>query len=390
MTALPPSAAAAFALLDEVEEALLTRRQRITAEQAYALADLVKLAPHEDSGVLGRMLDLAHRVRLAWCGEEVSLESILSTKTGGCPEDCAFCSQSATFQAVKPQPYLATEDVLNAALDAQASGATEFCMVLAIKGPDDKAMAHILESVAAVRDGTQLEVAVSAGLLTREQAQQLADAGVVRYNHNLESAASYFPQICSTHTWDERYDTCQHVRETGMELCSGGILGMGETARQRAELALALAELEPCEVPVNFLNPRPGTPLQDSTVLDAARRAARRGPVPADPAVGDAALRRRPRGRAGRPPGRGHPGRRERADRRQLPHDPGPQPRRGHRDAGRPAGPREGADRHPVGQNTTIGSSRARSSRSGTTARTGAIAARPSRLVSSARSGTVG
>ena len=255
-------------LLDDVEEALLGRRELVTEEQAYALADLADLvdAPND---ALPRMLDLAHRVRLAWCGEEVSLESILSSKTGGCPEDCAFCSQSSAFNTpVKPQPYLTREEVVSAARDAQANGATEFCLVLAIKGPDEKAMDHILEAASAIQTETQLEVAVSAGLLTREQAERIAAAGVVRYNHNLESARSFFPSICTTHSWEERLQTCQYVRDTGMELCSGGILGMGESARQRAELALALRALEPTEVPVNFLNPRPGTPLQKASILE--------------------------------------------------------------------------------------------------------------------------
>lgn len=271
MTDTAPARTDADRLLDDVENALLDRRELVTAEQAYALADLADLVadPGSGSDPLPRMLDLAHRVRLAWCGEEVSLESILSTKTGGCPEDCAFCSQSSAFDTpVKPMPYLSREDVVKAAQDAQANGATEFCLVLAIKGPDERAMAHILEAADAVQTETELEVAVSAGLLTREQARTIADAGVVRYNHNLEAAESFFPQICTTHAWSERWDTCQYVRETGMEVCSGGILGMGETARQRAELALALRALEPTEVPVNFLNPRPGTPLQKASILE--------------------------------------------------------------------------------------------------------------------------
>lgn len=251
-------------LLDDVESTLLGRSELISPEQAYALADLAG-----DTDVLPRLLDLAHRVRLAWCGEEVSLESILSTKTGGCPEDCAFCSQSTAFDTpVKPQPYLSRDEVVNAALDARANGATEFCLVLAIKGPDDKAMAHILEAAEAVQSETGLEVAVSAGLLTREQARTIAAAGVVRYNHNLEAAESFFPSICTTHSWQERFSTCRYVQAEGMEVCSGGILGMGESPRQRAELALALRELEPTEVPINFLNPRPGTPLQKASILD--------------------------------------------------------------------------------------------------------------------------
>jgi biotin synthase len=250
-------------LLDDVEAALLDRRELIDPDQAYALADLVG-----DAATLPRLLDLAHRVRVAWCGELVSLESILSTKTGGCPEDCAFCSQSVAFNTpVKPQPYLSRDQVVGAATAAQAGGATEFCLVLAIRGPDERAMAHILSSVEAVHAETNLEVAVSAGILTREQAHTLAAAGVVRYNHNLEAAESFFPQICTTHTWQERWDTCAYVREAGMEVCSGGILGMGETPCQRAELALTLRELEPTEVPINFLNPRPGTPLEQTSLL---------------------------------------------------------------------------------------------------------------------------
>ncbi len=156
---------------------------------------------------------------------------------------------------------------MRAAADAQASGATEFCLVLAIKGPDDKALAHILEAAAAIQSETDLEVAVSAGLLTDAQARTIAAAGVVRYNHNLEAAESFFPAICTTHAWRERWETCRSVKSAGMELCSGGILGLGETPRQRAELALALRALEPTEVPVNFLNPRPGTPLQRAPLL---------------------------------------------------------------------------------------------------------------------------
>jgi len=257
------------ALLDQVEIVLLDRRQLISDAQAYALADLAGDLDGSADDPLGRMLDLAHRVRVAWCGEAVSLESILSTKTGGCPEDCAFCSQSAAFPTfVKPQPYLSRDDVVRAARDAQNAGATEFCLVLAIKGPDERAMAHILEAADAIQTETELEVAVSAGLLTRAQARTIAAAGVVRYNHNLEAAASFFPSICTTHSWSERWDTCTYVRETGMEVCSGGIIGMGETPRQRAELALSLRELEPTEVPLNFLNPRPGTPLAGTTLLD--------------------------------------------------------------------------------------------------------------------------
>lgn len=256
-------------LLIDVEDALLGRRETITVEQAYALGTTDIDAPHGDGTVLDAMLDLAHRVRVAWTSDEVALESIVSGKTGGCPEDCAFCSQSSVFDSpVKPQPLLTVDDVIGAAEDAQAQGATEFCIVYAVRGPDERLMENILALTAAVHEHTQMSVAVSAGILTADQAQRLADAGVVKYNHNLEASRSFFPSIVKTHGYDERLETLELVRGHGMEVCSGGIVGMGETPEQRVELALELAEFRPTETPLNFLNPRPGTPMALRTPLE--------------------------------------------------------------------------------------------------------------------------
>jgi biotin synthase len=201
-------------------------------------------------------------VRLEWCGDVVEVEGIISAKTGGCPEDCQFCSQSAQFDTpVLATPFLDTDEVLRAAKETAALGATEFCIVLAVRGPDERTMERVLELVPLVREHTGLDVAVSAGILTEDQARRFAEGGVHRYNHNLETARSFFPEIVTTHTWDERWDTCQLVARHGMELCCGVLLGMGETDAQRLELIGQLQELAPAEVPVNFLNPRPGTPL---------------------------------------------------------------------------------------------------------------------------------
>ena len=249
-------------LLAEAEASLLDRREEITPDLAYAFAEVDADAPLGDGTVLDALLDLAHRVRLAWTSDEVALESIVSGKTGGCPEDCAFCSQSRVFDSpVKPQPLLAADEVVAAAREAQQAGATEFCIVYAVRGPDERLMDNILSLTRAVRTRTRMDVAVSAGILTAEQAATLADAGVVKYNHNLEAARSFFPRIVNTHTWEERWRTLVLVQEHGMEVCSGGIVGMGESPVQRAELALELAAFRPTETPLNFLNPRPGTPL---------------------------------------------------------------------------------------------------------------------------------
>jgi biotin synthase len=233
------------------------------------VTELAQLAVLPDSAV-NSLAALAHEVRLEWCGPAVEVEGILSAKTGGCPEDCHFCSQSARFSSpVAATPFLDPEDVIRAAEETAQLGASEFCIVLAVRGPDERLLDHILSLVPLVRERTGLNVAVSAGILTEDQARRLAAAGVHRYNHNLETARSFFDQVVTTHTWDERAATCRLVVDNGMELCCGALLGMGETDAQRVELISQLQALGPAEVPLNFLNPRPGTPLGDRPIVEA-------------------------------------------------------------------------------------------------------------------------
>jgi biotin synthase len=248
--------------LTDAGDALLEERRQLTADELSELAAL-------PSAAVPSLAALAHEVRLAWCGPEVEVEGILSAKTGGCPEDCHFCSQSARFESpVKATPLLDADEVLAAAAETAKLGASEFCIVLAIRGPDERILNSILSMVPLIHDRTGLNVAVSAGILTKDQAFRLADAGVHRYNHNLETARSFFPSIVSSHTWEERYETCQSVAEAGMELCCGALLGMGETEDQRVELLMQLRDVSPAEVPLNFLNPRPGTPLGDRPLVE--------------------------------------------------------------------------------------------------------------------------
>jgi biotin synthase len=214
-------------------------------------------------------LQLAHEVRMRWCGPEVEVEGIVSVKTGGCPEDCHFCSQSGAFTSPVRSVWLDIPSLVEAAKQTAATGATEFCIVAAVRGPDERLMAQVREGVAAIHAEVDIQVAASLGMLTQAQVDDLVAIGVHRYNHNLETARSYFPQVVSTHTWQERWDTLRMVRDSGMEVCCGGILGLGESVEQRAEFAVQLAELAPDEVPLNFLNPRPGTPLGDQPVVGA-------------------------------------------------------------------------------------------------------------------------
>ncbi len=159
---------------------------------------------------------------------------------------------------------------MKAAVETAATGATEFCIVAAVRGPDKRLMDQVREGVKAIKEAVDINVACSLGMLTQAQVDELAEMGVHRYNHNLETCRSHFGNVVTTHTWEERWDTCLMVREAGMELCCGGLIGMGETVEQRAEFAAQLGELQPDEVPLNFLNPRPGTPFAHYPVVEGA------------------------------------------------------------------------------------------------------------------------
>ena len=218
---------------------------------------------------LPELLAVAHEVRMRWCGPEVEVEGIVSVKTGGCPEDCHFCSQSGPVHLAGPVGLARHPALVEAAKQTAATGATEFCIVAAVRGPDERLMKQMREGVAAIKAAVDINVAASLGMLTQEQVDELVAMGVHRYNHNLETARSFFPHVVTTHTWQERWETLRMVRDAGMEVCCGGILGLGESVEQRAEFAAQLAELDPHEVPLNFLNPRPGTPLARAGVVEA-------------------------------------------------------------------------------------------------------------------------
>jgi biotin synthase len=243
-------------ILARLRESVLERGEPATREQVLELL-------HLPDDRLEDLLELAHEVRMRWCGPEVEVEGIISLKTGGCPEDCHFCSQSGLFASPVRSAWLDIPMLVEAAKQTAKTGATEFCIVAAVRGPDKRLMSQVAAGIQAIKDEVDINIACSLGMLTQEQVDELTAMGVHRYNHNLETARSYFPQVVTTHTWEERWETLSMVRTAGMEVCCGGIVGMGETLEQRAEFAGQLAELEPDEVPMNFLNPRPGTPFGD-------------------------------------------------------------------------------------------------------------------------------
>ncbi|MGK2932841.1 MAG: biotin synthase BioB [Solirubrobacterales bacterium] len=246
----------------------IARQQVLEEGRGLDEAQVLEVLQLPDSEIEGA-LALAHDVRMKWCGPEVEVEGIISIKTGGCPEDCHFCSQSGRFETPVRATKIDIPSLVEAAKETAASGATEFCIVAAVRGPDQRLMDQVSDAIDAITAAVDINIACSLGILTVEQADYLDAKGVHRYNHNLETARSHFPEVVTTHTWEERRQTLDLVRERGMEVCCGCLIGMGESLEQRAELAGQLAEVEPDEVPMNFLDPRPGTPFADYEVISA-------------------------------------------------------------------------------------------------------------------------
>jgi biotin synthase len=200
----------------------------------------------------------------------VQLSTLLSIKTGACPEDCAYCPQSARFNTgLKSEPLLPLDEVKRAAFDAKANGATRFCMGAAWRAPKDRDIEKVAEMVREVK-ALGLETCVTLGMLKPNQAQNLAEAGLDYYNHNLDTAPEYYPEIISTRTFDDRLETLRNVRDAGLKVCCGGIVGMGESEVDRVEFLRALANLpqHPESVPINELVAVEGTPLADAPPLD--------------------------------------------------------------------------------------------------------------------------
>jgi biotin synthase len=210
------------------------------------------------------LLHAAFRVRRHFWGRQVRVHVLQNARSGTCPEDCSFCSQSVRFDTAVPRYRLQGVDELVAAGErAAAMGAVTYCMVTSTRGPSAAELDTICEAARRLRARHPVRICTSLGLLAEGQAETLAAAGVGRYNHNLESSRRFFPEICTTHGWEDRVATVRRAKAAGMEACCGGILGMGESREDWVDLALALRELEVDSVPVNFLDPRPGTPLGD-------------------------------------------------------------------------------------------------------------------------------
>ncbi|MBC19570.1 MAG: biotin synthase BioB [Planctomycetaceae bacterium] len=228
---------------------------RLTTDEACVILD------SPDSEVLD-LLAATYRVRRNYFGRSVQLYYLMNAKSGLCPEDCSYCSQSKISKADIPTYNLLSERrLLDGAREAFERGSKTYCIVISAKGPSDREMRAVTTIVPKIKEAYDLKICACLGLLTDEQAGALKDCGVDRVNHNLNTSEEHYGNICSTHSYDDRIATLGAVRQAGLEICSGGIIGMGEKPLDVVRMAFSLRDLEAESIPINFLNPIDGTPL---------------------------------------------------------------------------------------------------------------------------------
>lgn len=231
------------------------RGKSLTMKDAIALASI-------DEKYIPKLADSANIICREFNGNKVDVESLINAKSGNCPEDCYFCAQAARYNSkINRYPLLDKQIIAEAAEKAKRSGANSFCLVCAYREPPEDDFNAICNTISYIKDKVGIDVNCSLGFLTEKRATRLKELGVKRYNHNLEASKSYFDKICSTHTYEDRVRTARIVKSMGLELCSGGIIGLGESLEQRLELAFEARELEPDEFPFNVLIARENTPL---------------------------------------------------------------------------------------------------------------------------------
>jgi biotin synthase len=235
----------------------------ISFEEALALGELI------DHERIGELVERAWTVRQERFGDSTDLCSLVNAKSGGCAEDCGFCAQSRYAEADTPMhAMMEPEQILEHARAAEAAGAHRFCMVTQGQGLSKRDFETVLEGARLVADHTNLKRCVSVGHISAARARELAEAGVQRVHHNVETARSYYDEVSTTVRYEGRVRTIDAVRDAGLETCVGGILNLGETPRQRVEMAFELADVNPTSVPINLLNPRPGTKFGDREPMD--------------------------------------------------------------------------------------------------------------------------
>lgn len=220
------------------------------------------------SAQLEPLCEAADQIRRHFCGNAFDMCSIINGKSGKCPEDCKYCAQSSHYSAdTAVYPLLSTDEILREAKANAADGILRFSIVTSGKRLSNQEVEQVCDSFRKIRETCGISLCASMGLLSQKQFKMLKSAGVVRYHNNLETSRRFFPHICTTHTYEDKIQAIQDARESGLTVCSGGIIGLGETMEDRIDMALTLRDLQIRSVPINVLNPIPGTPLEHNAPL---------------------------------------------------------------------------------------------------------------------------
>ena len=247
--------------IKSIEENVL-RGQVISFEEAMKLADV------EEKEDILQLCNSANKIREFFCGKEVDFCTIMNAKSGRCTEDCKFCAQSAYYKTnVEEYELVSKEAALKLARENKKEGVNRFSLVTSGRGPSDSDFEKILEIYEELNKEMKIDLCASLGILGYEELLKLKEKGITMYHHNLETSREYYENICTTHTYDERIHTINAARKAGMAVCSGGIIGMGETLEDRVKLAFQVRDLGAKSIPVNILNPIQGTPLENAQSL---------------------------------------------------------------------------------------------------------------------------
>ena len=254
-----------------IKDTVTLTEKEITPDEAREIFAM------DEAHFFEKIMPLAKRIRENAFANEISFCSIVNAKSGACVESCSFCAQSNTYKGAQAPvyPLMSAEKILEKAKEAESFGATEFSIVTSGRGmTKQKELDTMVDAIKKIREQTDVETCASLGLMSREDLLRLKEAGMINYHHNIETARSYFPNIVQSHSWEDEVATVKNAKELGFQVCCGGIFGMGESVEQRVEFIFQLKDIDPDSIPINFLNPRPGTPLADKhdlTPLDCLK-----------------------------------------------------------------------------------------------------------------------
>lgn len=242
--------------------------RKVLEGQAINLQEAMDLASIEDRDEIKELCNSANSIREFFCGNEVDLCTIMNAKSGQCSEDCKFCAQSAHYKTkVEVYPLVSKESAIQLAKENESEGVNRFSLVTSGKGLSKNDLPKVLEIYETLNEEVKIDLCVSLGILEYEEFVKLKDTGITMYHHNLETSEEFYREICTTHSYQERIDTISEAKKAGMDICSGGIIGLGETFKDRISLAFKLRELEVKSIPINILSPIEGTPLENNEAL---------------------------------------------------------------------------------------------------------------------------